>query len=287
MSTHRTRDDRGLTPAEREALTRALQALADDAPGPSSDGAPGGPSVGLGLVRSQVRRRRAVKKAALGAATLGVAAVLAVGVSQLPSWDTAPPLPGDPTDRQHDGTTTSSPEPAPTGEVETSPTTGFQPSWLEGTPVSCGMPADDLAALAGPGLTLTTRGLSAEVPGVVDTSLMNTGGKEFSGVVASAGPVAWVRDGVVVAVGPNALEAPLQLELAPEQSMNLDAQAVPTDYCSPDGDGRFTTPVPPGDYDLVPYQGVLTDSGAEYAAWAVGAGVAVSLDADGTITARD
>ncbi|QJW37818.1 hypothetical protein [Cellulosimicrobium protaetiae] len=410
MTTHHARDDWETTPDDGEALAHALRTMADDAPAPSADV----PSR-LRAVRSQVRRRRAAKKTALGAATLGVVAVLAVGATQLPAWDSSEPLPAEPPrpvsvacgttvdldplpddgplilpafavvlegdgevaagDRwngmlrvtggtvgpghtvrlvdvdlvatrglevvgvpaepvvpsqesavendttgprigAHFVSCESGAPLAPgtydvyagatllpgTGELPLvagpvsidvgdrpttpSPVVGYQPPWLEGTPVSCGMSADDLAPLAGPGLTLETRGLATEEPGVVDTSLTNAGSERFSGVVASVGPVAWVRDGIVVAVGPNALESPLEVELAPDQLLDLGAQAIATDYCSPGTDGLFTTPVTPGDYDLVPYQGVLTSSGADYAAWAVGDPVAVTLGTDGTIVPR-
>lgn len=91
MITHRARDDWETTPGDGEALARALRTIADDAPSPSAD-----VPVRLDTVRSRVRRRRSAKMTALGATTLGVVAVLAVGATQLPAWDTHEPSPAEP-----------------------------------------------------------------------------------------------------------------------------------------------------------------------------------------------
>ncbi|MHA7619568.1 hypothetical protein ACX12M_13705 [Cellulosimicrobium cellulans] len=93
MITHHARDDRESPPppGDGEALARALRTIADDAPAASAD-----VPVRLDAVRSRVRRRRSAKRTALGAAAFGVVALLALGATQLPAWDTRGPLPAEP-----------------------------------------------------------------------------------------------------------------------------------------------------------------------------------------------
>ncbi|MBD5785331.1 hypothetical protein IF650_03980 [Cellulosimicrobium terreum] len=282
--TNHARDDGEIRDGEGDELARALHELVDlageDAPTP------------LGAVRARVRRRRAVKKTAIGAATLGVVGVLAVGVAQLPSAPVAPVLPADPSPTAP-GPAPSEPPVEPPDAVpddvpDDATTAGFQPGWLAGTDLVCGMSVDAFTALTDPALSLTTDGPSPEVPGVVDVTLTNEGSTTLTGVTATVAPVAWVRDDVVVAVGPNQLESPLPLDLDAGETVSLGAEPVPTDYCSPGDDGLFTTPVPAGDYDLLPYQGVLRDGTSDGdEVWAVGTAVPVTLAADGTVAPRD
>ncbi|MFE5309647.1 hypothetical protein [Isoptericola sp. NPDC056605] len=141
MSTNRARDDWADARTD-EALRRELDALAGL--GASASGL----DDALGSVRHRVRRRRTAKQAGIGATVLTVAAGLALGGAALLP-DAPQPLPGP--------ATSPTPTPSPSGEPspdtgtgtasppETAGTaTGYQPAWLEGTDLECGMRFDDL-----------------------------------------------------------------------------------------------------------------------------------------------
>ncbi|MFE5293200.1 hypothetical protein ACFQ8T_13575 [Isoptericola sp. NPDC056618] len=137
MSTNHARDDWADARTD-ETLRRELDALAGlGASASALDGA-------LGSVRRRVRRRRTAKQAGIGATALTVVAGLVLGGAALLP-DAPQPLPGP--------ATSPTPSPSPSGDGTRADGAraadliqpGYQPGWLEGTGLTCGMPADDVA----------------------------------------------------------------------------------------------------------------------------------------------
>ncbi|MFI2105181.1 hypothetical protein ACH436_17960 [Isoptericola sp. NPDC019693] len=145
MSTNHARDDWADARTD-EALRRELDALAGL--GASASGLDGA----LGAVRRRVRRRRSVKQAGIAATTLAVAAGLVLGGAALLP-DAPQPLPGPATSPTPSPSPSGDPSPdegsaAPSPPEVAMTETGYQPSWLEGTDLVCGMRFDDLPAKA-------------------------------------------------------------------------------------------------------------------------------------------
>ncbi|MEN5075424.1 hypothetical protein ABE437_16525 [Isoptericola cucumis] len=258
-----------------EALRRELDALAGL--GAASSALGDAPDGALGAVRGRVRRRRAAKQAGIGATTLAVAGMLALGGAALLP-DPPTPLPGpavtpSPTPEPEESGTgegtgegteqdDAAPDDAPDHAQGPSAVDliddGYQPGWLEGTELVCGMAVDELPAgpagwslgatgpvgAAGPAtspvLTVATR---LAVPGDVPADAL------------AIGPtLVWAQDGVVVDVGINMTESPV--ELGPHAGGALDGLAsdYPNTTCAPggraEGQTSFDTDLPPGRYEV-------------------------------------
>jgi hypothetical protein len=145
MSTNHARDDWSDARTD-EAVRRELDALAGL--GASASGL----EDTLGSVRRRVRRRRTVKQAGIGATTLAVAAGLVLGGAALMP-DAPQPLPGPANTPTPSASPTGTPSPDESDDAVPTPETagtesGYQPSWLEGTELVCGMRFDDLPANA-------------------------------------------------------------------------------------------------------------------------------------------
>jgi hypothetical protein len=101
----------------RELLSSTLDALVEGALPP---GAPTAPEHNLTSLRRVVRRWRVVKASAIGGTSLVVAALAAVGVTQLPTWQQADPIPAI-TETPSPSPTTQTPSPSPSPEPTSSP----------------------------------------------------------------------------------------------------------------------------------------------------------------------
>ncbi|WP_407319261.1 hypothetical protein UQW22_02435 [Isoptericola halotolerans] len=265
MSTNPARDD-WTAPRTGEALGRELDALAGvGATASALDGT-------LAGVRSRVRRRRAAKHAGLGATTLALVAGLAVGGVALMPEDplvVTPPPAGPPSELP---TKSSEPErPAPETPAVSVVTDGFQPSWLEGTGLVCGMPIDDLEAGVD-GFDLEVTGdLTREEAGVlgdtepiwqVPTRLtLPAGAADGARLVGPT--LVWVQDGRIVDVGTNMTEEAHEVVTG-----GLAADAVAEDWtrttCAPDTSTdpvEFRTELPAGDYQVYAFYDLFDPAG--------------------------
>jgi hypothetical protein len=201
MSTNHARDDWADARTD-EALRRELDALAGL--GATSSGLDGA----LGTVRSRVRRRRAAKRAGLGATTLAIAGGLVVGGASL--------LPEPPPD--HVPAVSPTPSPSGTPEPSASPTTDASattdPGFTAGRPLpgadtsdltadwTCGADVDELLAPA------TADDLTIELVGPVDveaaprratTRITDVSGDGVPEGYTAGNPVLlWTQGGVVV-----------------------------------------------------------------------------------------
>lgn len=256
MSTNHARDDWADARTD-EALRRGLDALAGAGAAASTlDGA-------LGSVRRRVRRRRTAKQAGIGATTLAVAAGLVLGGAALLP-DAPQPLPGPATSP----TPTPSPSSSPSASGATSflpIEAGYQPSWLEGTDLVCGMRFEDLPAnaagrrldlLAGPVLDDDT---SADGTETVQTwrapTRLTVEDPADAGLRVSAPSLLWTEGPLVVDVGVDTTEAGMdQVGDAPAER---DAEDSTLTTCAPEAtaqDGAatdvFTSPLRPGEYQV-------------------------------------
>lgn len=255
MSADHARDD-WTDPRTEEALRRELDTLAGA--GAMSSGL----DDALGGVRSRVRRRRTIKQAGIGATTLVVAGGLVVGgATLLPEPD---PLPGPAVTPSP--TRTSSPEPSDgaTADGEERGAValvqdGFQPAWLQGTDLVCGMAADDLPAggldlLDGPALeTVTsTDGTDSVRLWRAPTRLTLAAG-ENAGDRVSAPTLLWAQDGRVVDVGIDTAEG--GMDQLGDVDRERDAEDSTLTTCAPDDEegGTYTTELPAGEYQVRAY----------------------------------
>jgi len=293
MSTNHARDDWADARTD-EALRRELDALAGlGATASALDDA-------LGAVRWRVRRRRTVKQAGIGATTLAVAAGLALGGAALIP-DAPQPLPGP--------AATPTPSPSRTDDTPADGARaadlirpGHQPSWLEGTGLTCGMPADDVAPPDGSTYRMSLVPSGDDLGGATSGDATGAGASTISittstqvaeSVPADAvllGPtLAWAQDGQVVDLGTNQSEVPVDLDAGVLERAATDS---PTTTCAPDGraEGRtaYPHPLPDGRYQVRAYGVAWSDDFSRATVVAAPSWVDVDLDADGVhVAPRD
>lgn len=252
MSTHPARDD-WTDPRTGEALGRELDALAGvGATASALDGT-------LDGVRSRVRRRRAAKHAGLGATTLALVAGLAVGGAALIPEDplVVTPQPADPPSElptESSAPELSAPVATPAAAIVVD---GFQPSWLEGTDLVCGMPIDDLGAGAD-GYDLEVTGELAREEADGDGGPIWQAPTEIavpadaaSDLVLIGPTLIWVQSGLVVDVGTNMTESPQEAAAGAVHEARAEDWTHTT--CAPDGSTdpvEFRTELPAGDYQV-------------------------------------
>ena len=291
MSTNHARDD-WADPRTDEALRRELDALAGlGASASALDDA-------LGSVRRRVRRRRTVKQAGSGATTLAVAGGLVLGGAALLP-DAPKPLPGPATSPTPSptpsGTPSSSDDAQATGGARAADLIqpGHQPSWLEGTGLTCGMPADDIAPdRTGPYRTTLVPsgddlGGAALGDGYAASTISITTTTEVAETVPAdavlVGPtLAWAQDGRVVDLGTDQTETPVDLVAGPLERVATDSAAT---TCAPDGraEGRTAYPhrLPDGRYQVLAYGVAWSEDFTEATVVAAPGWVDVDLDAEG------
>ncbi|PUB24044.1 hypothetical protein C8K30_110188 [Promicromonospora sp. AC04] len=280
---------------DNDFLSGALHGAADEMPGGEVDDL----HISFGVIRDRVRRRRAAKIGSLAGGSLVVAGVLAFGVVQTPLWDSADPVvPGAQSPDAY-----ASPDDAPsrgldpTAEPTTAPATGviqdgYQPSWLEWSDLTCGMPVDDLQSTA-PGWSVAAAGdiyaRTSDFDGEPSTSWgMAATVAEGEGTLDVAPVLVWSQGGVVVDLGSNVLEAPgpqsEPLLGAGQGAIAATGNGLTT--CAPSETGTtdlFETQLPEGDYEVrvVAYPQIASGQWAT----AVSEPVSVRIDADGAHTA--
>ncbi|MFC7879313.1 hypothetical protein ACFUVW_16000, partial [Isoptericola sp. NPDC057391] len=241
---------------------------------------------------------RTVKQAGIGATTLAVAAGLVLGGAALLP-DAPPPLPGPAT----------SPTPSPSGDHDTRADDaraadliqpGHQPGWLEGTGLTCGMPADDVAPERTDPYRMAVVPSGADLGGAtqedgtgvgVSTIVMTTSVQVAGSVPADAvllGPtLVWAQDGRVVDLGTDQTEAPVELVPGPLERFATDSPAT---TCAPDGtrEGRtaYPHPLPDGHYQVRAYGVAWSDGFTEATVVASPSWVDVDLDAKGAHVSR-
>lgn len=283
MSTDHARDD-WADAQLGEALHRTLDGLAGQAATASSlDEA-------LGSVRTRVRRRRAAKKAGLGVTTLAVTGGLVVGGSALVPQDPVHLRP------QPAGTPTPSGTPIPSetagGAALDVIEDGYQPAWLEGTDLVCGMAVADLPAadatleLAGPleDAPQVGAGTGEETPmWRIATRLTLPDGE--AGVLM--GPtLLWAQDGRAVDVGLDGTEDPVPV---PDDAAAVDRDA--TDWrhttCAPGdpvegGTASYGTDLPAGEYEVRAYYQLWSEDFRDLRL-VLSEPFTVALDADGDV----
>ncbi|MEU2199917.1 hypothetical protein [Isoptericola sp. NPDC019482] len=289
MSTHHARDDWADARTD-EALRRGLDALAGAGAAASTlDGA-------LGSVRRRVRRRRTVKQAGIGAMTLAVAAGLVLGGAALLP-DAPQPLPGP----ANSPTPTPSGTPSGTDDAQATGGTraadliqpGYQPGWLEGTGLTCGMPAEDVAPQGGDTYRMILVPSGDDLGGAAlgdgyaaSTISITTTTRVDETVPADAvllGPtLVWAQDGQVVDLGTDQTETPVDLVAGPLERAATDS---PTTTCAPDGraEGRtaFPHPLPDGRYQVRAYGVAWSDDFTRATVVASPSWIDVDVDADG------
>jgi hypothetical protein len=283
MSTNHARDD-WADPRTDEMLRHELDALAGV--GATASGL----DSALSSVRARVRRRRTAKKAGLGATTLAVAGGLVVGgASLLPD---PPPHPTPAVSPTPSDTTSEEPAGAALGMIEE----GHQPSWLEGSGLTCGMSATDLPP-SWEGAAITTTGEPADgvlaEPGTPDNPSYAEVGVRVEpvddGSDAAVRPVLmgptllWIQDGRVVDLGTNTTENPSDLGADP---LELTAEDTLGSSCAPDGtvEGRTAYPhdLPAGSYEVRVFTTAWTEN-FERQDLLLTPAFDVTIDDDGTV----
>lgn len=265
-------------PAGTDLLARTLGAMA----GGVDPASPTGPAAAMTAMSRRVRLRRGAKLGALGGGALAVAGALVLGAAQL--------VPSDQPETLLPGATAPSPEQSslPSSGPDVQIQDGFQPSWLEWSDLTCGMPVADLESTApgwsvevagdiydrpadlGGGESVTVRGLAASV-------------QQGDGVLHGVPVLVWSQGGVVVDLGDDAFEASdLRAPLVGSGVDVIEAKGSAITTCAPSGTGEstvFDTPLPEGDYEVRAVAFVQAASGG----WttAVSEPVLVRIDSDG------
>ncbi|MEL7977221.1 hypothetical protein AAG589_15255 [Isoptericola sp. F-RaC21] len=279
MSTNHARDDWADARTD-EALRRELDALAGlGATASALDDA-------LGSVRRRVRRRRTAKQAGIGATTLAVAAGLVLGGAALLP-DTPQPAPGPAT----------SPTPSPSG-TETSADSaraadlvrpGYQPGWLEGTGLTCGMPAGDVPTTRAQGYKIVVTGNdphlggpATDEPATLRLPTWTTVDETPPDDGVLVGPtLLWAQDGQVVDLGIDMTEDSVDIHPGTFERTAEDSTLT---TCAPDGETEGTTAygasLPDGEYQVTPYDVVWSDDFRESVVVA-GPWLSVRVDAEG------
>ncbi|MGW2092009.1 hypothetical protein [Promicromonospora sukumoe] len=268
MNQHDGRDqDHGwVDPAGTDLLAQTLGAMA----GGVDPASPTGPAAATAAMGRRVRRRRGAKLGGLGGGALALAAAVALGAGQLAPPDQAEVLPGAST-------------PVQAFQVRD----GYQPSWLEWSDLTCGMPVNDLET--------TAEGWSVAAAGDIYARTTDLGGapsrswgmasslQDGQGELDVAPVLVWSRDGEVVDLGQNVFEAEGSqsepLIGAGEDVVAATGGSVST--CSPtstDLDPVYETPLPEGDYEVRVVAFPQVASGRR--AVAVGERVLVNVSAD-------
>lgn len=275
----RDHDHGWVDPAGTDLLAQTLGAMA----GGVDPASPTGPAAATAAMGRRVRRRRGAKLGGLGGGALALAAVVALGATQLVPPDGAEVLPGSPATAP--SPTQSSPSsPGPDLKIQD----GYQPSWLEWSDLACGMPAADLESTAsgwsveaagdiyerpgdlGGGESVTLRGMAATV-------------QQGDGVLHGAPVLVWSQGGVVVDLGTDVFEgSDLRAPLVGSGADATEARGGAFATCAPSGTGEstvFDTPLPEGDYEVRVVAFAQDTSGR----WttAVSEPVPVRIDSDG------
>ena len=251
--------------------------------------------VSFGVIRDRVRRRRAAKIGSLAGGSLVVAGVLAFGVVQTPLWNSADPvLPGRASSELAipDDGASRTPDSA-TNESSTTPATslirdGYQPSWLEETDLTCGMPVDDLQTTAAGWSVAATGDIYARTSdfgGTPSTSWgMSATVQQGEGTLDVTPVLVWSQDGVVVDLGSNVFEAPgpQSQPLIGTDLSAITATGNALTTCAPtdtETSPIYETQLPEGDYEVRIVAFPQVTSGQ----WepAVSEAVSVRIDADG------
>lgn len=281
MSTHHARD--GWADARTdETLRRELDALAGlGASASALDDV-------MGSVRHRVRRRRTAKQAGIGATALTVATGLVLGGAALLP-DAPQPLPGP--------ATSPTPSPSPSGDDTRADGAraadlirpGYQPGWLEGTGLTCGMAADDVPTTRAEGYKILVAGDDPHLGGpatdepatlrlptwtVVDETPPEDG--------VLVGPsLLWAQDGQVVDLGIDMTEDPVDVRPG---RLDRTAEDSTLTTCAPDGEAEgttaYATSLPAGEYQVTPYDVVWSDDFRESVVVA-GPWLDVRVNADG------
>ncbi|MFC7879472.1 hypothetical protein ACFUVW_16820, partial [Isoptericola sp. NPDC057391] len=207
---------------------------------------------------------RTVKQAGIGATTLAVAAGLVLGGAALLP-DAPQPLPGPATSPTPSAPSPSS-SPSTSGGTSFLPIeVGYQPAWLEGTDLVCGMRFDDLPAnadgrrlelLADPVLEDDTSADGTETVRIWRApTRLAVDDPADAGLRVSAPGLLWTEGAQVVDVGVDTTEAGMdQVGDAPPER---DAEDSTLTTCAPEAttqDGVasdvFTSPLRPGEYQV-------------------------------------
>ncbi|MFE7504794.1 hypothetical protein [Promicromonospora sp. NPDC057488] len=273
----RDQDHGWVEPAGAGLLAQTLGAMA----GGVDPASPTGPAAAIPNMSRRVRRRRTAKLGGLGGGALAVAGALVLGAVQLvPSDQPEALLPG-----------ATAPSPTPSSLSSSGPDLpiqdGYQPSWLEWSDLTCGMPVADLES--------TAQGWSVEAAGDVYERPGDLGGGESvtlrgmaatveqgDGVLQGAPVLVWSQGGVVVDLGTDVFEASdLRAPLVGSGADVIEANGGASTTCVPGGTGEstvFETPLPEGDYEVRVVAFPQVESG-----WttAVSEPVPVRIDSDG------
>ncbi|MCP2263519.1 hypothetical protein ACFQHV_23135 [Promicromonospora thailandica] len=228
-------DDHGwVDPADAGVLKQALGAMAGGVDPASATG----PAATLPAMSRRVRRRRTVKAGGLGGGALALVGALVLGAAQLAPPDTSEVPPGS-------------------GAPELRVQDGYQPPWLAGTDLTCGMPAADLET--------TAPGWSVAVAGDLYTRTAEPGGsaarswglaatyREGAGSLETAPVLVWSQDGEVVDLGPSVERSRPAEPLLGGGDGTVEAVGGPASTCAPSTSGDdpdFETPLPAGEYEV-------------------------------------
>lgn len=273
MNQHDGRDqDHGwVDPEGTELLAQTFGAMA----GGVDPASPTGPAAAMTAMTRRVRRRRGAKLGGLGGGALALAAVVALGATQLAPPDRSDALPA---------------ESSPSFRVRH----GHEPLWLEKkVDLRCGMPVADLETTA-PGWSVAPAGdiygRTTELEGRPSTSwgMASTVQEGPEGELGSSPALVWSQGGTVVDLGPNVFGPvgggePL-IGSDPEGTVEALGSAATT--CLPAGNGfdpDYKSPLPEGDYEVRVV--AFPQIGQEKWATVVSDPVAVRIDAGGAHSA--
>ncbi|MFD6444918.1 hypothetical protein ACFWEJ_07445 [Promicromonospora sp. NPDC060204] len=233
-------------PAGSGLLAQTLGAMADGVD-PAS---PTGPAAAIPAMSRRVRLRRGAKLGGLGGGALALAAVVALGATQLAPPDDGEVLPGSPA--------SGSPTSAPAFQVRD----GYQPPWLEWSDLTCGMPVADLETTA-QGWSVTPAGdIYTRTDDLDDERSrswgMATAFQDGKGTLDVAPVLVWSQDGVVLDLGPNVFDEwtgqdELPVPLVGTGASSVAALGTSMSTCVPGreyGDLQHKTPLPEGDYEV-------------------------------------
>ncbi|MFD7308265.1 hypothetical protein [Promicromonospora sp. NPDC059942] len=233
-------------PAGSGLLAQTLGAMADGVD-PAS---PTGPAAAIPAMSRRVRLRRGAKLGGLGGGALALAAVVALGATQLAPPDDGEVLPGSPASG------------APEASLALQVRDGYQPPWLEWSDLTCGMPVADLETTA-QGWSVTPAGdIYSRTDDLDDERSrswgMATAFQDGKGTLDVAPVLVWSQDGVVLDLGPNVFDEwtgqdELPVPLLGTGASSVAALGTSMSTCVPGreyGDLQHKTPLPEGDYEV-------------------------------------
>lgn len=163
---------------------------------------------------------------------------------------------------------------------------GYQPPWLDGTGLTCGMTESAYEGQSWPGAPVTISGFVRPGDGRAGGELSPANGSSAHVTTSRDAGVAWFTStsddepGKLVSFGVD--PGPDRTATVTKQGLVLDAPLEAPDSCAPDAHGAYPQHLPAGEYWIELYLRVTTSDGGHL--WLTDSGaMGVTVDADGVV----